>query len=191
MNVWHHCRGARRDTAGWLRFRSSSASIGCTRWRAGTRRTATGNSRWLPLVLGWTIYNRLTSTRRKLMVPLTGSLGVLLTAHNTSSVRARDSVWIVTVGGQAASFTCEGQTVRTGLENRLVVGWITFVVVITIFFVRKHRSAFALARPAKVDRRLGRSSLGGRYSVVFQLGGQVSFRLQYAQLIQRYLKLVY
>lgn len=88
--------------------------------------------------------------REDAVVPLAvlGSCRAL--AHDARSIRAADTVRVVAVCGQTAALSGEGQPVGAGLEDRLVVGWITFVVVITIFFVRENCVALALARAAKV-----------------------------------------
>lgn len=83
----------------------------------------------------------------------------LLTAHNSSSIWTRDSVRIVAVGGQTSAFAGKRQSIWTSLNNWLIVSWITFVVVITIFFMRKNGSTLAFAGSTKVDGRLRGLSL--------------------------------
>lgn len=68
-------------------------------------------------------------------------------------------MWIVAVAGQSATETGEGQAVWTGLEQRLICGLITFVVVITILFVGKHGPNFTLVGAAEVLGRLRWSAL--------------------------------
>lgn len=83
----------------------------------------------------------------------------ILTSDYTSAIWAGNSVWIVAVAGQSATETGEGQTVWTGLEQRLVCGLITFVVVITILFVGEHGPNFTLVSAAEVLSRLRWSAL--------------------------------
>lgn len=84
----------------------------------------------------------------------------ILTAHGARAVGTRDAVRVVAGACQAAALSGERQSIGTGLEDRLVGGRITFVVIITILFVGKHRAAFAFAGATKVDRRLGGRALG-------------------------------
>lgn len=77
-----------------------------------------------------------------------------LLANDAGSIRTGDTVRVVTMARQAATESGEGETIWTSLDDWLVAGLITFVVVITIFLVGKHRARFALVGSAKVLCRL-------------------------------------
>lgn len=68
-------------------------------------------------------------------------------------------MWVVAMVGQSASEAGKGETVRAGLEKRLVGGLITLVVVITILFVGENGAHFTLVGATKVLRRLSWGSL--------------------------------
>lgn len=77
-----------------------------------------------------------------------------LLADDSSTVWARHSVRIVAVVCQAASKAGEGKTVWTGLDDWLIGGLITLIVIITILLVGEHGASLALVGATEVLRRL-------------------------------------
>lgn len=83
-----------------------------------------------------------------------------LTSHHAGSVRTGDAVRVVAVGRQPATLSGECQPIGASLENRLVICWVTLIIVITILFMGENGVALALARSAKVYCSLGGGALG-------------------------------
>lgn len=67
---------------------------------------------------------------------------------------------VVAGASQTSPLAGEGQPIGASLQNRLVGGRVTLVIVITIFLVREHGPILALARATKVDGGLRGGSLG-------------------------------
>lgn len=77
-----------------------------------------------------------------------------LLADHTRAIRTGDTMRVVAMVGETTTEAGEGQTVGASLNNWLIGGLITFIIIITIFLMGEHGASLALVGAAEVLRCL-------------------------------------